>query len=99
MVKIEITSLPKQTVLPVFRDRGTDRTFDNKIKERKVQKVVEEAEPSNRCLFLRPTKDGDFRPILNLSKLNEYVIYRHFKMEQLNEVMQLVHRGGVASQH
>ena len=43
-------------------------------------------------LFLRPKKDGDFRPILNLSKLNERVTYQHFKKEQLGTLMQLVHK-------
>ena len=33
--------------------------------------------------------DGDFRPILSLSDLSEYVTYRHFKMEEINVVMQL----------
>jgi hypothetical protein len=34
-------------------------------------------------IFLRPKKNGSYRLILNLSKLNEYIVYHHFKMESL----------------
>jgi hypothetical protein len=44
-------------------------------------------------LFLRPKKDGGIRPIVNLSKLNEHVVYRHFKMELLGHVMQFIQKG------
>ena len=60
------------------RDKGVNKTLKHTIEEMKSQRVVEEAEPSNRCfvshLFLRPKKDGDFRAILNLSKLNEWAL-------------------------
>ena len=32
-------------------------------------------------IFTRPKKDGTRRMILNLSELNEFVVYQHFKME------------------
>ena len=32
-------------------------------------------------IFIRPKKDGSFRPIFNLKKLNVWVQYTHFKME------------------
>ena len=38
-------------------------------------------------IFLRPKKDGGHRLILNLSKLNEFVEYHHFKMESLNDAI------------
>ena len=96
-VKLELTGMPYQTQYPVSRDKGNEGALDRKVAEMAEQGVIEEASVSKRMfvshLFLRPKKDGDFRPILNLSKLNENIIYRHFKMEQLSTVMQLVHRG------
>ena len=56
--------------------------------------VIEE---STRCtgdflssVFTRPKKDGTRRMILNLSELNEYVVYQHFKMESLQDVINII---------
>jgi hypothetical protein len=34
-------------------------------------------------IFLREKKDGSYRMILNLKQSNEFIVYRHFKMESL----------------
>ena len=41
-------------------------------------------------IFLTPKHDGGFRMILNLKKFNKYVHYAHFKMESLNNILDLV---------
>ena len=41
-------------------------------------------------VFARPKKDGNFRMILNLAKLNEHVEYCHFKMDTLETAIKLV---------
>ena len=41
-------------------------------------------------LFLRPKKDGTFRPVFNLKKLNAFVRYEHFKMEGMSMVADLL---------
>ena len=96
-VKIDITGMPSQTILPISKDEGDENILEWKIGDMLEQGVIEEASEGIKCfvshLFLRPKKDGDFRPILNLSKLNKLILYRHFKMEQLGTVMQLVHKG------
>lgn len=95
-VRIELLCLPPQSVEPTS-DTGNEANLTGKISEMLEQGVIEKASKSSRRfvshLFLRPKKDGTFRPILNLSKLNEYVVYRHFKMEQLATVMQLITEG------
>ena len=40
-------------------------------------------------IFLRPNKDGRFRPITNLKKLNQFIPYSHFKMEGLKQLKDL----------
>ena len=41
-------------------------------------------------IFLRPKKDGSFRPIINLRWLNAFVAYHHFKMETIRTAIQLI---------
>ena len=41
-------------------------------------------------IFRRPKRSGGLRIILNLSKLNEFIPYEHFKMETFNSVVSLV---------
>ena len=45
-------------------------------------------------IFLRLKKNGiDYRMILNLKELNNYVVYRHFKMDSLKSVTDLMTQG------
>ena len=41
-------------------------------------------------VFIREKKDGTFRTILNLKYLNEFVEYKHFKMESLEDVFKII---------
>ena len=44
-------------------------------------------------IFIRPKKDGEFRPIINLKRLNQFVRYQHFKMEGLRDVKNMLSDG------
>ena len=44
-------------------------------------------------VFLRQNKDGGYRMILNLEKLNRHIDYKHFKMENFEQAVRLVNRG------
>lgn len=43
-------------------------------------------------IFLIKKKNGKFRPVINLKKLNKFVEYHHFKMETLQHVAELLQR-------
>ena len=43
-------------------------------------------------IFVRPKADGSFRLIHNLKRLNEHIVYHHFKMESLKSVIQLMEK-------
>ena len=44
-------------------------------------------------LFLRPKPTGEYRPIIDLSKLNEHIICPHFKMETVQSIRQSLQPG------
>ena len=41
-------------------------------------------------VFATPKKDGSYRMILNLQQLNEFVVYQHFKMDNIQTALRLV---------
>lgn len=41
-------------------------------------------------IFVRPKKSGEYRVNLNLKKLNEYVVYHHFKMDTFESAVNLI---------
>ena len=43
--------------------------------------------------FIVPKSSGPLRPILNLKPLNRFIVYRHFKMEGLENVRHLLRPG------
>ena len=44
-------------------------------------------------IFVVPKNSGGFRPIINLSYLNYFVTYHHFKTEGLEDVRYLIQQG------
>ena len=46
-------------------------------------------------VFTRSKKDGSKRMILNLKRLNKFVDYKHFKMESLQNVLELIRLHGI----
>lgn len=44
-------------------------------------------------IFIIPKKNGEYRMILNLKQLNQYVEYHHFKMESFESALKLVKPG------
>ena len=43
-------------------------------------------------IFIRPKRDGSMRTIINLKFLNEFIAYKHFKLESLTDVINLMSR-------
>lgn len=62
-----------------------------KLLEWEAIKVVEPTEGQFLSpIFLRPKKNGDFRMILNLKRMNEYIEYHHFKMDTFENAIKLI---------
>lgn len=68
--------------------------IQKQIREMLNNQVVKEVEShpqqflSN--LFLRQKKDGSYRPVFNLKKLNSFIPYVHFKMETFQMLSQII---------
>ena len=93
--KIDFRELPWQNN-PVSHPLSSSEilTVDKEICKLLRKKVIVE---TSGCegdfvspVFTRPKKDGNRRMIFNLKQLNSFVVYQHFKMEGLDNVLNLI---------
>ena len=98
-LKIEFADLPVQRNVPKeYKHTSEEIDFLNdEITKLLDKQIIRRVEPvpgqyvSN--IFLRDKKDGSYRMILNLKKLNFSVEYFHFKMETLKSAINLMTPG------
>ena len=90
-------SLPAQSSLPrpICLSLTHHYALDAALLSFLEKKIIEKCEVGNSAGFFSnvfPTfkKDGSARVILNLKELNNYVQYSHFKMDSIQDVLQLV---------
>ena len=94
--RIDLSSLPKMSI------RGHTHDKLNPQKQMAIQKllagkVIEKATSNGLIsnIFFKQKSSGDLRCILNLSRLNEYVIYKHFKMLSIHDAINISRPGDV----
>ena len=93
---IEFTRTPWQNRVPTEKAFNVEETkiIEAEIKTLLLKGVIRPAphEPGEfiSTIFLRPKPDGTHRMILNLKKLNESVVYHHFKMNTLWTVVRMM---------
>lgn len=96
-LRLEFTSEPVQYIEPktlVFgsvQESICDREIGDLIEKRAIEAVNTTGFVSS--LFVIPKKSGGYRPIINLKPLNEFIVYRHFKMENLVALSHLIKQG------
>lgn len=87
---------PVQTLHPKQLLRGTHELAiaDSLLQELLIKDVIEPTtfHPKGYIsnIFLREKKNGDYRLILNLKTLNQFVEYHHFKMENFTSALTLI---------
>ena len=95
---LEFIELPSQhyNLPPIRFNTREPKLIDDEIKTLLNKGVIEEAQPSQHqvisSIFLRKKKNGSYRMILNLKRLNEAIEYKHFKMESLSFAVQLMRK-------
>ena len=71
--------------------------IDAEIQKLLDMKVISEVDHSPNefisQVFIVPKKDVEYRIILNLKELNQYIEYHHFKMDTFESVLKLVKPG------
>ena len=94
--RIEFVGLPCQYDTP--KEIPFSRT-EAAVISCEIEKLLQKGAVKETChtpgefisnMFLRPKKDGSFRPIINLRGLNKFVKYKHFKMETIRSALHLI---------
>ena len=96
---LEFESLPYQSKppkLPTFSAKETE-LIEAEINKLIAKGAISEVHPRNdefiSNLFLVPKKTGDFRPVINLKPLNQFVQKIHFKMENIRMALNSISPG------
>lgn len=98
-LKIDFFENPYQSCLPgsiPFKGdevKIVDQEVTDLLNKGAIEPCVHEANEFISNLFLVQKKNGKFRPVINLKKLNEYVTYHHFKQETLDTILNNINRG------
>ena len=96
---LEFNALPVQLVLPrppPFSEREKqliDEEFTKLLTKGAIRKVTSCPYEFISNIFLVPKKTGDLHPVINLKPLNQFVQRIHFKMENIQMVMNFVSPG------
>jgi hypothetical protein len=86
-IKIEVTSPPQQVrepFWPIFSVRESTllaHEVQELLNKGAVERTGSSPDQFLGHLFLRPKKDGSYRPVFNMKELNQFVRYEKFKME------------------
>lgn len=96
--EVDFVSPPVQTG-PVGQPKFTkmeaealDTTINELLRKKVIAKCTREQNEFVSPVFLRPKKNGKYRLILNLKKVNEYILPIHFKMDTIQSCINLIER-------
>lgn len=87
--------IPKQMKLPFQRfsqkeEAIIEKEIEKLLKMEVISEVFSCEDQFISPIFLRPKKDGEYRMILNLKKLNKFIAYHHFKLDTFETALKLI---------
>ena len=97
--KIEFEKTPKQNYVPQeykFQEEKRDKIEKEIQKMRKkgiIEKIADHQASFVSNIFSRPKPDDSLRIILDLTGLNKFVVYKHFKMDNIQAAIDLMSPG------
>ena len=94
-LKIDFKNKPQLVNVPKIPHNTEEKRIINfeinkLLKKGVITKCQNEQDNFISTVFTRKKKDGTFRTILNIKYLNEFVEYRHLKMESLEDVFKIL---------
>ena len=96
---IDFVSIPVQHVRPVNMEFNAEQwkvcndEMLGLLEKGATEQIPESLVRFISVVFTVPKNDGGFRPILNLKKVNQHIVYNHFKMENLSFAKHLIQEG------
>ena len=96
---LEFETTPHEVNLPKFPKYSERETafIESEIRKLISKGAVTEVSPCDSefisTIFLVPMKTGDFRPVINLKSLNQFVEKIHFKMENIRMALNSISPG------
>lgn len=67
-----------------------DQEIKNLLNMGAIVEACHETDQFLSSIFYRPKKSGEYRVILTLKNLNEFVVYHHFKMDTFESAVNLI---------
>lgn len=95
-LEFENDCVPSQTSLPhqIKFNNKECLYVKNEIDKHLKMEVIMEIDLENvefvSTIFLRPKRNGEFRMILNLKELNQFIKYHHFKMDTFESALKII---------
>ena len=82
--------VPKELAFSLAESTGIDFEINSFLVRNIIVPAIHCPVEYLSTIFVRPKPSGRYRIVLNLSKLNESVSYKHFKMESLASALNLI---------
>ena len=96
--EIPFTEKPRQRTFRQFRSNKPQKNLitaevESMLEKGAIRKVPYSPDQVLSNIFLREKKEGTFRPIIDLKRVNEFIPYQKFKMETLKNIRSLLKEG------
>jgi hypothetical protein len=97
--EIPLEEIPVQTRIPnnvnmsSVEERATDLEIESMLAKGAIREAIPKQDQFLSNIFVTPKGEDEYRPIVNLKGLNNFVPYHHFKMEGLKDVKNLLRKG------